>query len=211
MFTGLIEEIGQIKRISAITGGKRISIIGQKIMEALAVDHSVSVSGVCLTVVALTDNTLTVEAVGETLSKTTVSYLRTNDLVNLERAMRMGDRLGGHLVQGHVNGVGTILKKERRGHNWYLEFKVPKNLDRYLISEGSIAIDGISLTIAALEGNIIGISIIPHTYSHTTIQYKSIGHKVNVEIDFMARHLEKLMKSEKSTTLTIDKIKNMGY
>jgi riboflavin synthase len=211
MFTGLIEEIGQVKGISMFAGGKRIRISGRKVLEALAVDHSVSVSGICLTVVELTNNSLTVEAVGETLNKTTIASLRTNDLVNLERALRLGERLGGHLVQGHVNGIGTLIKKERRGQNWYVEVKLPKDLDRYLITEGSIAIDGISLTIAALNNNIAGISIIPHTYTHTTMQYKAIGQQVNVEVDYMARHLEKLIKSEKSTDLTFEKIKNMGY
>jgi riboflavin synthase len=211
MFTGLIEEIGQVSQVAAIAGGKRITIAARKVLTDLAVDHSVSISGVCLTVVNITKDALVVEAVGETLNKSTIGRLRTHDFVNLERAMQMGERLGGHLVQGHINGIGTLVRKDKRGKNWYIEVEIPHAFERYLISEGSIAIDGISLTIAVLHGNRPGFSIIPHTYNHTTVQYYKIGHKVNVEVDFIARHIEKLTQSKEHISLTFEKIKDLGY
>ena len=211
MFTGLIEEIGRITNIAVINGGRRLTIECRKILESIAVDQSVSVSGVCLPVVGLSHNSVVVEAVGETLLKTTISNLCVHDHVNLERALQLGERLGGHLVQGHVNGIGIILKKERRGENWYVEVKVPENLERYLIPEGSLAVEGISFTIASLHGNRVGISVIPHTYSHTTIKESLIGEKVNIEVDFLARHLEKLHQTEVSSAITFKKLKNMGF
>jgi riboflavin synthase len=211
MFTGIIEEIGQVRQVTAIAGGKRITISARKILADLAVDHSISVSGVCLTVVNLNQDTVITEAVGETLHKSTMGMLHTNNFVNLERALRLNDRMGGHLVQGHVNGIGTLIMKEKRGENWYIEVKIPDNLERYLIPEGSIAIDGISLTVAALQANRAGISVIPHTYNHTTVCYYKIGQKINLEVDFLARHLEKLLYSEKREALTLRKIKDLGY
>ena len=211
MFTGLIEEIGKVRQVVAIAGGKRITIAVRKVLADLAVDHSVAVSGVCLTVVNITRDALAVEAVGETLQKSTIEMLHTHDFVNLERAMQVGERLGGHLIQGHVNGIGTLVRKDKRGKNWYMEVEIPFMFERYLIPEGSIAIDGISLTIAQLHGNRTGFSIIPHTYSHTTVQYYKIGQKVNVEVDFLARHLEKLTQAKEQKSLTFEKIKDLGY
>jgi len=216
MFTGIIEETGKISGISSIPGGKRISISAFKIMSDLKIDDSISISGICLTSVEINDKSFTIEAVGETFEKTTIGNLQINQHVNLERAMKLNDRLGGHLIQGHINGVGRIKQLSKRGDNWYLEISIPRELTNYVISEGSIAIDGISLTIAYLEDTNLGISIIPHTYKNTIISYYLKNQEVNIEVDYIARYVEniinKLNQSKKNEiTYTKEWFKSLGY
>ncbi len=194
MFTGLIEEIGNVNAIQSIAGGKRIVIEASKILHDLKVDDSIAINGVCLTVVKVNSNVFQVEAVGATLEKTTIGNLKLSETVNLERAMRLSDRLGGHFVQGHVNDTGKIKKTIKLGENYTLEVQLPEQLMKYVIPEGSIAIDGISLTVAEIKNAVIKLSIIPHTWKNTTIMTKKPGDKVNVEVDFLARHLENFIK-----------------
>ena len=210
MFTGLIEEIGKISLIRSIAGGKKISISAQHILDDLEVDHSVCIDGVCLTVVAYDHKGFTVDAVGETLSKSLAANYRLGDRVNLERALRLSDRLGGHFVQGHVNGTGHITKIEQRGENWYYELQIPPELQRYVIPEGSIAVNGISLTVAYLDGINVGISVIPHTYDNTTLQFTRVGHKVNIETDFLGRYIENFLQSSKNR-MSEEWLKKLGY
>jgi riboflavin synthase len=197
MFTGIIEEIGRTVKISSIPNGKKLEISASKILADLQVNHSVAVSGVCLTVINVKKKSFTVEAVGETLKKTTLARIRQNQPVNLERAIQMNDRLGGHLIQGHINGIGRIKKINKKGENWYLEIIIPKELSAYVIDEGSISIDGISLTIAYLENTNIGISIIPHTFKNTVISSYKTGQEVNIEVDFLAKYVEKFLNKQK--------------
>jgi len=215
MFTGLIEEIGKVTGITSIPGGKRIKIKASKVLEDLAVDHSIAVLGVCLTVVQVDDTGFTVEAVGETLKKSSLANLKNNTLVNLERALRPSNRLGGHLVQGHVNGLGVVSQLDKRGEYWYLEIKLPSVLTRYVIPEGSIAIDGVSLTIAHLHNNRAGFSVIPYTFKNTIISNYRIGQKVNIEIDFLARYVEKFIAdknlSGKDETFSQQWFKKLGF
>lgn len=215
MFTGIIEEIGIIIGSSPIPGGKKITIKADKILEDLKVDHSVSVNGVCLTVVDISGNLFTVEAVGETLEKSTLIDLKTSRSVNLERAMKLGDRLGGHLVQGHVNGIGKISKLVKRGDNWYMEVDLPDKLIRYVIPEGSIAIDGISLTVASLIGTKVGISIIPHTFKNTTFSQAKVRQKCNIENDLIGKYLEKWLKyssdDKGKRPVTLDWLQSQGF
>jgi len=212
MFTGLIEEIGIIKRIKPISGGINISVKASKIMDDLKVDDSVAVNGVCLTAVNVVADNFSVDAVGETLSKSTINSLKENEEVNLERSVRLTDRLGGHLVQGHVNGVGTITQIKKLGDNYFVEVLVPGNLKKYLIDEGSIAIDGISLTIAQLEDSKAGLSIIPHTWTKTILKNKKVGAKVNIETDVIAKYVEKLLSKENDDSkFTENWIKQLGY
>ncbi len=215
MFTGIIEEIGIIISASPIRGGKRITIKADKILDDLKVDHSVSVNGVCLTVVDISGNLFTVEAVGETLEKSTLTDLKTLRSVNLERAMKLGDRLGGHLVQGHVNGIGKISKWVKRGDNWYMEVELTDELIRYIIPEGSIAIDGISLTVANLFGTKVGISIIPHTFKNTTLSLAKLGQKCNIENDWVGKYLEKWLinssDSKSKRPITLDWLQSQGF
>ncbi|MGD9897850.1 MAG: riboflavin synthase [Calditrichaceae bacterium] len=215
MFTGLIEEIGKITGIESIAGGKRIKISAKSIMNDIKIDDSVAVNGVCLTVITCDAENFRVDAVGDTLKKTTFSQLREGAEVNLERAVRLMDRLGGHLVQGHVNGVGTITQINKLGENYFLEVDIPKGLTKYLISEGSIAIDGISLTIARLNDSKVGVSVIPHTWSNTHLKLRKIGDHVNIETDVIAKYVENLMNSKKTqsgdTIFSDEWFKKLGY
>lgn len=191
MFTGIIEEIGKIRKIDSISGGIKFTItVTDDFMNDLKVNDSISINGICLTVVNLKNKNFIVEAVGETLKKTTIKELKINQYVNLEKAIKFSDRLGGHLVQGHVNGVGRITQLQKLGENYLLEVELSKNLLKYIINEGSIAIDGISLTIAKIFSNKISISIIPHTWKNTNLNTRKIGAKVNIETDLIAKYLE---------------------
>ena len=214
MFTGIIEETGEIKKVLPIAGGKRIYISASKILDDVSIDDSVCINGVCLTVIKKENDGFWIDAVGETLKKTTFSNLRYPSLVNLERSLRLNDRLGGHFVQGHVNGIGTISEIVKRGENYLLKIDVPESLEKYLINEGSIAIDGISLTIAFTEKDRVNISIIPHTWQNTTLQFKNIGDSVNIEVDVIAKYVEKLITKNKITgnnKITESGLKEIGY
>jgi riboflavin synthase len=210
MFTGLIEEIGKIDSIVQIAGGKRLKIEASKVLDDLKIDDSVAINGVCLTVVKIDDNGFWADAVGATLDKTTLTNLYQGYIVNLERAVLLSSRLGGHLVQGHVNGIGTITKIEKLGENYFVEVEIPSNLNKYLIDEGSIAIDGISLTIAKLTNSKAGFSIIPHTWKNSNLAVKNIGDKVNIETDVIAKYVEKLLTNKKDT-FSEEWFKKIGY
>jgi len=214
MFTGIIEEIGKISSIHPIAGGMRMKISSSKILDDISVDDSICVSGVCLTAIKVEDDGFWVEAVGATLEKTTFSKMQLSSSVNLERSMRLNDRLGGHFVQGHTNGTGTILEINKLGENYFLKIKVNESLEKYLIEEGSITIDGVSLTIAELDGSKVGIFLIPHTWHNTIIQYKKIGDKVNVETDVLAKYIEKLLGkngANDNINITDNWLKELGY
>ena len=214
MFTGIIEEIGKISSINPIAGGMRIKISAGKILEDISVDHSICVSGVCLTAIKVENDGFWVDAVGATLEKTTFSKMQLSTFVNLERSLKLNDRLGGHFVQGHANGIGTILEINKLGENYFLKINVDESLQKYLVEEGSITIDGISLTIAELNGIKVGISIIPHTWKNTAIQFKKVGGKVNVETDVLAKYIEKLLRKNgngKTSNITENWLKELGY
>lgn len=214
MFTGIIEEIGKISSINPIAGGMRIKISSSKILDDVSVDDSICVSGVCLTAIKIEGDGFWVDAVGTTLDKTTFSQIQLSASVNLERSLKLNDRLGGHFVQGHTNGIGTILEIDKLGENYFLKIKVNESLEKYLIEEGSITIDGVSLTIAELDGSKVGISLIPHTWHNTIIQYKKIGDKVNVETDVLAKYIEKLLGkngANDNINITENWLKELGY
>ncbi len=214
MFTGIIEEIGKISSINPIAGGMRIKISSSKILDDISADDSICVSGVCLTAIKVEDDGFWVDAVGATLEKTTFLQMQLSASVNLERSLKLNDRLGGHFVQGHTNGIGTILEINKLGENYFLKIKVDESLEKYLIEEGSITIDGVSLTIAKLDGSKVGISLIPHTWHNTIIQYKKIGDKVNVETDVLAKYIEKLVgknEADDNINITENWLKELGY
>ena len=212
MFTGLIEEIGRIAKLERIVGGYKIKISLNKILDDIKVDDSLAVNGVCLTVIKIDDSAVWVDAVGETLDKTTIFILKEGSQVNLERALRLSDRLGGHIVQGHVNGIGEITQIKKRGENYYLEIFLPSNLHKYVVEEGSITVDGISLTIARIDEARIGLSIIPHTWKNTTLSEVKIGQKVNIETDVLAKYIEKmLINSGKEKKYSKKWFEELGY
>ncbi len=193
MFTGIIEELGEVKTLEKMADGIRFRIAAKVVLDDMNIGDSIAVNGVCLTATEIDDFTFVAEAVGETLEKTSIGHLAVGGRVNLERPMRVGDRFGGHFVQGHVNATGKVVTWEPRAENWLLEVAVPDELMRYVVPEGSITIEGISLTVAAIRDNVVGINIIPHTAQVTNLQFKNPGSLVNIEIDMMARYLEKIL------------------
>ena len=213
MFTGLIEELGKIESVKPISGGKTLTISAEKILSGINTGDSISVNGVCLTVTKFSARNFTVDAVGETLNKTTMNELRIGDNVNLEPALRLSQKLGGHIVQGHVNGVGEISELKKPGENYSLSVIVPSALEKYLVKEGSIAIDGISLTIADTTNNKCTFSIIPHTWLNTNLNTKKIDDKVNIEIDIIAKYVEKLLAGGKKniSELNEERLNKLGY
>ncbi len=211
MFTGIIEEIGSVKNITAQGDGKRFRISAGKVLEDLKIDQSVAVNGVCLTVVNITDDSFFADAVGETLSKSTLQYINNGSFVNLERALRLSDRLGGHLVQGHVDGVGTVEKMVYGKTGSLLEITIPQTLSDYTISKGSIAIDGVSLTIAEKKDNRLKIAMIPHTYSNTIFKYNKTSDGVNIEVDFFAKYIEQFLSKSSKNEITPGWLKQHGF
>lgn len=212
MFTGIIEEIGRLALVENIPGGKRIKIYASKIMDDVKIDDSICVNGVCLTVTKFEKDHFFVDAVGATLNKTTINNLRMGTELNLERAVKLSGRLGGHLVQGHANGIGRITRITKLGENYFLEITLPDELEKYVIQEGSIAIDGISLTVAELNGNKAGLSIIPHTWNGTNLKFRKTGDDVNIEVDVIAKYAEKLLNGRKDNGNITEKwLKEIGY
>lgn len=197
MFTGLIKDIGTIESVKSNSEGKEFVIRAPKLHRDIQIDDSVSTNGVCLTATEIKGETFKIQAVHVTLEKTNIGKLKQGNKVNLELALRPMDRLGGHFVQGHVNGVGKIKAVKRRGDNWEITVSADKNLFRYIIDEGSIAVDGISLTVAKAGSADFTVSIIPHTYEMTILHTKKIGDSVNIEVDMMAKYLENFLKFDK--------------
>lgn len=196
MFTGLIQAIGSVSRVDTRPDGKLLRIQCAALAGDIRVDDSIAVNGVCLTATAVDAEGFQAHAIPVTLAKTTTGSLQAGSKVNLELALRMGDRLGGHLLQGHVNGTGQITDITVNGENWLIRIAFPVALRKYLISEGSIAVDGISLTIAALADDHFSVSIIPHTLLNTTLGGKTAGDPVNLETDLIGKYIENLLQAD---------------
>jgi len=190
MFTGLIEGIGKVKELSRFGEDLSITISPLFDMPDIRIGESISVDGVCLTVTRLGQGSFRLDVSAETLSKSTLTETKVGDEVNLERALRVTDRLGGHLVSGHVDGVGRILKKEQRQRSWVLWFGVEENLLRYIIEKGSVAVDGISLTVNRCDDHAFEVNVIPQTGRETGILKKKVGAPVNIETDLIGKYVE---------------------
>ena len=188
MFTGLVEEKGRIIASTPTATGRRLVVEAQLVLNDAAVDHSIAVNGVCLTVVELDATSFSADVIAETLKKTTIGSLEVGTSVNLERALRLGDRLGGHLVQGHVDTTGTIDAIIDDGSVWEMWVRFAPEYRRLLIPMGSITIDGISLTVAELEAERLKVAIIPHTLAVTNLRNARVGNQVNLEFDMMAKY-----------------------
>ncbi len=193
MITGLVEEVGTVRHVERRAGYRRITIDAQLVLGDLELGASVNVNGACQTVIAISDGGFAVETLAASLEKTTLGSLARGATVNLERAVTPSTRLGGHLVQGHVDGIGRITEVRRYGENVFVEVLLPHHLERYCISEGSIAVDGVSLTIAELRGARITANIIPTTWRDTALSRHRTGELVNIEVDVMARYAERLL------------------
>ncbi len=194
MFTGLIQELGVIQSIRPNAEGKEFVIKAPKLIQDIKIDDSVATNGVCLTATQINGDTFKVQAIHMTLEKTSIGSLQTGDKVNLELSLRPHDRLGGHFVQGHVNALGKIKRITTKGQNWEIEVSFPMELRKYMISEGSIALDGISLTIARLGSDTLTVAIIPHTLEKTTLGSKRVGDNLNIEVDMLAKYIENFLR-----------------
>lgn len=188
MFTGLIEEVGRVAERAP-----RLRVECRRVLEDLREGDSISVSGVCLTAVEVNAGGFSAHVAPETLRRTSLGDRAPGDAVNLERAVRADQRLGGHIVQGHVDATGEMVSLEPLGDgNWWLKVRIPEQLDRYVVFKGSIALDGISLTVASIESCIVGVTVIPHTFENTSLGSLKPGSRMNVEVDLIAKYLEKL-------------------
>jgi len=193
MFTGIIEGVGTIGQVRASAGGRRLSVTAGFDLEATRIGDSIAVNGACLTVVALAGRGFDVDVSPETLACTTLAEVRAGDRVNLERALKLGARLDGHLVSGHVDGIGRLQAKRPAGNAVALAFAVPPDVARYLIVKGSVAVDGISLTINACHREGFEVCLIPHTAKATTLSFKRVGDRVNIETDMIGKYVERFV------------------
>lgn len=203
VFTGLVEDVGTVERADAGPDSRVLTVRPTTLpVDQLAIGESVAVDGVCLTVTERGDGTFTVLAGDETLRRTAVDGLVAGARVNLERALRLGDRLGGHLMQGHVDGVGVIGARREADSNLVVEFRAPTHILRYVVEKGSIAVDGISLTVVSVDDNSFAVALIPHTMAATTLAGKQVGARVNLEVDMIAKYVERLLGETRTRAQT---------
>jgi riboflavin synthase len=193
MFTGIIEEVGQIIGTDDTHAFRTLRVKAGRILDGVTSGASIAVNGVCLTAREFEDGSFTADLSKETLDRTSLKAVRSGTTVNLERPMRADGRFGGHIVQGHVDGVGRIRSFTRDGDNWSLQVEIPEQGLRYIVEKGSIAIDGISLTVAAIQDSTVEIAIIPHTFENTNLRHAKAGDPVNLEYDLIAKYVERML------------------
>jgi len=213
VFTGIIEELGVVEQLRLGRAGGQLRIRCQRVLEDTRIGSSIAVNGACLTAVATGPGWFEADVSEETLRRTTLGSLRAGERVNLERPLSLGARLGGHLVLGHVDGTGEVVALEplSEGH-WWLRVRYPPELDPWVVYKGSIAIDGTSLTVAELFGNELAVTIVPHTYANTVVQFYRPGARVNLECDIIAKYVAKLAgQLQGPRQLTVEKLREMGY
>lgn len=211
MFTGLIEELGTLEGKIPGTEKTKLLIKADRVLESTKIGDSIAVNGVCLTVVEMDDRGFSVEAVEETVRHSTISLWKVGTKLNLERAMAVGDRLGGHIVQGHVDGMGRIISIASGSDGHRLKLEAEKEVMLYVVHKGSITIDGISLTVARAEENWFETAIIPHTWQNTNLYILRTGDKVNLETDIIARYVEKFFQANPSRGLSEEFLRNAGF
>jgi len=193
MFTGIIEELGEIADVVDLGDSSRIAVRGKTVTSDARHGDSISVNGVCLTVVDVDGDMFTADVMAETLRRSSLGAVAVGDVVNLERAALLSARLGGHLVQGHVDGVATIVSRQPAEHWDVVTFRLPADLARYVVEKGSITVDGVSLTVVAVTDTTFSVSLIPTTLALTTLGHKNVGDPVNLEVDVIAKYVERLM------------------
>lgn len=198
MFTGLIQDVGTVRSLRRSGSAVRISIATRFPMEELTLGESIAVNGVCLTAVSFGGGSFEADLSPESLERSTLGDLIPGSLVNLERALRLCDRLGGHLVSGHVDGIATVVERRQDANAVRFTFRIPAELSRYLVEKGSVAVDGISLTVNEVGGDSFGLAVIPHTLAATTLKDARPGCRVNVETDILGKYVERLLKGEKA-------------
>ncbi len=210
MFTGLIEEVGTLTKVIPFTGGKALRIKSQRVIEDVQIGDSIAVDGVCLSVTALGTGFFEVEAVSETLQRSTLKFLRNGKQLNLERAMPAKGRFSGHFVQGHVDGIGTLIDLDHSSKSALWRISVPSSLSGYVVIKGSLAVNGVSLTVADVTDNIISLALIPITLQKTNLGIKEKRDKVNIEIDILAKYVAKAV-NPKEHRIDLDEIRTWGY
>ncbi|MCI0513097.1 riboflavin synthase [candidate division KSB1 bacterium] len=212
MFTGLVEEIGIVRSLQGTGHGLRISINCQQILSDLKIDQSVNVNGACLTVVQTGHGFFDADVVHETVAMTTLKFLKTGAAVNLERALQLNARLGGHLVSGHVDGIGQIVEFQKSAYDGRLSVELPSELAAFIIPKGSVALDGISLTVAKITGTHLTTAIIPHSLENTTLKHRHIGDWLNIEVDLIGKYVfRRLEKSAGTTQITEKWLQELGF
>jgi len=214
MFTGIIEELGRVASIDTKGQQRRLTVAASTLVKELKQGDSISVSGVCLTAVDISKSSFTCDLAQETWLRTSFSRLKRNAPVNIELPMRANGRFDGHVVQGHVDGIGTVLSFEqvRDGNDYVLQINVPSELTRYIVAKGSLAIEGISLTVAAIDGTHVRVAIIPHTAEVTNLRSLKPGDPVNLEVDVIAKYVERMIGAEKAkSSITIEKLVRGGF
>ncbi len=212
MFTGIIQAVGRVARLEARGGDVRLAIDTAELdLTDVQLGDSLAVSGVCLTAVALEARGFSADVSNETLSLTTLGKLQAGDPVNLEKALRLADRLGGHLVSGHVDGLGKVVAIAPDGRSQRWTFEVPAAISRYMAAKGSVCIDGTSLTVNEVGGHRLGVNLIPHTVEHTAFHARRVGDAVNIEVDVIARYVERLLASGTAAKLDETFLKQHGF
>src|ERR1700722_3752682 len=213
MFTGIVEEVGRIARIQQHAENRRITVMADQVPKELKIGDSISVSGVCLTALDIKPASFCADLAPETWERTSFSRIHEGALVNLELPMKADGRFGGHIVQGHVDGVGKLIAFDRiaDSENWWLGIELPSEVEKYTVYKGSITIEGISLTVAKLEGNRCTVAIIPHTVEMTNLHSLKPGDPVNLEADLIAKYVEKMMKGEVESSLTVEDLVRQGF
>lgn len=209
MFTGIIEEVGKIKNISKTSSGILLTISADKVLRDCNLGDSIAVNGICLTVTKFDNDSFTVDVMNETVRKTTLYKLTQNSYVNLERAMLINSRFGGHIVSGHIDGTGTISDIKKDGIAFIYKINTTKEITKYIINKGSITIDGISLTVVSVSDTSFTVSIIPHTMTITNLGKKKIGDMVNLENDCIAKYVEKMLDNKQEKKSLLEKLKEI--
>ncbi len=214
MFTGLIEDLGTLQEIRIGTDQARLTVATGLPMAELTLGESIAVNGVCLTVTSFSDGTFCADVSPETLSCTSLGRLSRGSRVNLERALRLSDRLGGHLVTGHVDGMGRIIELRKDGNAWLLKFQIAAAVSSFLVPKGSVTVDGISLTVNEVFEDTFSLTIIPHTLAMTTLQDRKIGDEVNIETDLIGKYVARFLQdgdSDKPQGVTMDILAKHGF
>ena len=213
MFTGIIEHLGKVKQIKRQANSAVIVVDIAKMSKDVNSGDSIAINGACLTVTHIKSSEVSFDVSAETLSKTTIGELRASDRVNVENSLRIGDKLGGHFVTGHVDGVGVINKKESETGQCTMWFSVSKELANMMIKKGSVSVDGISLTIVDLEEKLFSVALIPYTLEVTSLGFKDIGHKVNIETDMLGKWVKRILVTDDKTTsgITEEMLKEKGF
>ncbi|MBA5849831.1 riboflavin synthase [Clostridium sp. cel8] len=216
MFTGLVEEVGEVLQVSKGENYSKLSIRAEKILRGMKIGDSIAVNGTCLTVTDYGKDFFSVDIMAETLRMVSLKSLKIKSKVNLERALKLGDRFGGHIVSGHIDGTGKIVDIHDEGISTWIDIEVSQDIMKYIVLKGSVTLDGASLTVAKISNNCFSVSLIPHTKMETVLNYRKIGDKVNIECDIIGKYVEKMFLNQRSiqnkkSDISMDMLSKYGF